>query len=53
MFWKIEACGDTVYVDAPSEESAREYLEVKMGKIPASLLTVTKINKLPKDEECL
>ena len=52
-FFKIEAQGDTVYVEAPTEQGAIERLTAVMGKIPRSMLTITPVKKLPENEECL
>jgi hypothetical protein len=52
-YWKIVAQSDTVYVEAPDERGAKERLTAVMGEIPASLLTITEVKKLPKNEELL
>ncbi len=54
MTYKIEACGDTVYVKADSEDKAIERLTTVMGEIPRSLLKVSKWSvALPEGEEFL
>lgn len=52
-YFKIEAQGDTVYVEAPTEQGAIDRLTAMMGSIPRSLLTITAVAKLPKGEEPL
>lgn len=51
--FKIEAEGDTVYVDAESRYAAREYLFQKTGEIPDDLLTFTEVDAIPEGEELL
>lgn len=51
--FKIEAEGDVVYVEADSEQLAKEHLFAKIGDIPESLLTVSEVSELPADEELL
>ena len=53
MIHKIEAQGDTVYVEAESEDGAVAVLHEKIGLIPRALLTVTVVNALPDGEELL
>jgi hypothetical protein len=49
--FKIEAEGDTIYLQAETLAQAKVQLENKMGQIPEELLTWTEIKKLPKGEE--
>ena len=51
--YKCRAEGDTVYIQARSEQEARELLFSKMGEIPEELLGWSVVNKLPKGEEFL
>ena len=51
--FKIEAQGDTVYVQAVDEDKARAELAEKMGPIPLELLTMTEVPELPEGEELL
>jgi hypothetical protein len=52
--FKIDAQGDTVYVQAESEADALKRLDAAgMGEIPRSMLTLTVVKALPKDEEFL
>jgi hypothetical protein len=51
--YKCDAEGDTVYIQARSEQEAKEILFSKMGEIPESLLSWSTVAKLPKDEEFL
>jgi len=51
--YKCEAEGDTVYIQARSEQEAREILFSKMGEIPDSLLDWSTVEKLPEGEEFL
>ena len=53
MIHKIEAQGDTVYVEAESEDDAIATLNEKVGPIPRSLLTVSVVDVLPDGEELL
>jgi hypothetical protein len=48
--FKIEAQGDTVYVQASNQEEACDQLTEFMGPIPHDLLTFSEIKKLPKGE---
>ena len=53
MIFKIDAQGDTVYVQAATEPEAIDKLTAMMGPIPARLLTITVVKALPKGEELL
>ena len=53
MIYKIESQGDAVYVKAESEEIAKQVLYNAFGKIPAKLLTISVVDKVPKGEELL
>lgn len=51
--FKVEACGDVLYIKAPHQSDALRKLEEKMGPIPSSLLKWSEVKKLPKGEEFL
>lgn len=51
--FKIDAQGDTIYIEAATEPEAIDKLEAQMGDIPRSLLTISTVAKLPKGEELL
>lgn len=51
--WKVQAEGDTVYIEAPDREAAEDRLTQFMGDIPTHLLTFTIVDKMPDDEELL
>lgn len=51
--YKIEAEGDTVYLKADNEQAAKDKLTKLFGWVPESLLTITKVSKLPKGEKFL
>jgi len=53
MIYKIEAEGDTIYVEADNRQQALERLTEFCGPIPEQLLTITTVKKLPKGEELL
>ena len=51
--FKVEAQGDTLYIQAPTKEDAHLQLTEKIGSIPERLLTWSEVKKLPKGEEFL
>ncbi len=51
--FKVEAQGDTLYIQAPTQEDAHIQLSEKIGYIPESLLVWSEVKKLPKGEEFL
>lgn len=51
--FKVQAEGDTMYIQAPTLQDARNKLKDKCGPIPESLLTWTRVDNLPEDEEFL
>lgn len=51
--FKVEAEGDTVYIEAVDKETAKARLTEIMGPIPASMLRWSSVDKLPKGEEFL
>lgn len=53
MIFRIEAQGDIVYVEADTADAAADILFEKIGKMPRSLLTITKVDVLPDGEELL
>lgn len=53
MAWKVEAQGDTLYINEENLEDARLQLTEKIGKIPEKMLKWTEVTNKPKDEEWL
>lgn len=53
MVFKVEAPGDTLYIQAPTQEDAHIQLSEKIGYIPEYLLTWSEVKELPQDEEFL
>lgn len=51
--FKIDAQGDTVYIQAATEPEAIYKLTSAMGEIPTRLLTITIVDALPDGEEFL
>lgn len=51
--FKVEAQGDTLYIEAFNKADALIKLEESIGEIPDELLTWTEVKKLPKGEEFL
>jgi hypothetical protein len=51
--FKVEAQGDTLYIQAPTQEDAKIELSEKIGYIPECLLTWSEVKKLPKGEQFL
>lgn len=51
--FKVEAEGDTVYIQAPDKSSARERLFKFTGEIPDSWLTWSEVDSLPEGEAFL
>ena len=51
--FKVEAQGDTLYIQAKDQSDALRQLEEFVGPIPSSLLTWTEIAELPSGEEFL
>jgi hypothetical protein len=51
--FKVEAQGDTLYIQANHQSDALRQLEEFSGPIPSSLLTWSEVKKLPKGEEFL
>ena len=51
--FKVEAEGDTLFIEAVDKEMALAHLTEIMGPIPKSLLKWSTVNKLPKGEELL
>lgn len=51
--YKVDAIGDTMYIQAESQEEAQEKLFETTGEIPEGLLSWSIVNKLPKGEELL
>ena len=53
LTWKVEAEGDTVYVQAENIEQAKARFEKSFGGIPEDLVKWTQIDALPKGEEAI
>jgi len=53
MFWKVEAQGDTVYVEADDIDQAEKKFFNSFGAIPPKLVTWTPVEELPKGEEAI
>lgn len=53
QIYKIDAQGDTIYIEALSESDAVSRLMQVMGHIPRSLLTLAVVKELPDGEELL
>jgi hypothetical protein len=51
--FKIEACGDTVYIEAETKQLAKNELFAHMGAIPEKLLKWSEVAELPEGEELL
>jgi 2-methylisocitrate lyase-like PEP mutase family enzyme len=51
--FRVEAEGDTVYIEAEDKKAAIARLTEVMGPIPASMLKWGTVDKLPKGEELL
>ena len=51
--FKVEAEGDTVYIEAEDKKAALARLTEVVGPIPESLLKWSSVSKLPKGEELL
>jgi len=51
QIYKIEAEGDTVYVQGETIGAAERKFENAFGFIPKKLVTWTKVDELPADEE--
>ncbi len=51
--FRVDAEGDTIYIDARTREEARDILEQHMGGIPEELLKWSGPVALPTDEEPL
>lgn len=51
--FKVEAEGDTIYIEAGDKEEAQAKLTAVFGSIPESLLTWTEGAELPEGEEAI
>ena len=51
--FKVEAEGDTMYINADNLDQAKYRLLKMVGPIPESMLTWTEASELPKGEEFL
>jgi hypothetical protein len=53
MIWKVEAQGDTVYIEAETLDEAEERFKYAFGYVPKHLVTWTIIEELPEGEETI
>ena len=51
--FKVEAYGDTMYIEAPNQADAEVQLTNALGDIPPSLLSWSTVESLPEGEELL
>lgn len=51
--FKVDAEGDTLYIEAETQVDAALQLTQKVGPIPASMLTWTEVDALPDGEVLL
>jgi hypothetical protein len=51
--YKVECDGDSLYILAESQESARQRLHAICGRVPEYLVKWTIVTALPKGEEFL
>ncbi len=51
--YKVEAEGDTLYIQAVDQAIAKATLTAKIGKMPDSILTWSEVKELPEGEEFL
>ena len=53
MYWKVEAEGDEVYVEARTIDEAERKFENAFGVIPKKLVKWTLIEELPEGQETI
>ena len=53
VIFKCDAQGDTVYIEAVSEQEAEQILFKKLGRVPRRLLRWSQVEDLPEGEELL
>jgi hypothetical protein len=53
MIWKVEAEGDTVYVEADDIDEAEKKFQKYFGKIPKRMMKWTVVDKIPEGEETI
>lgn len=51
--FKVEAEGDTLYIQAESQKAARKQLHDKIGYVPDGMLTWSEVESLPEGQELL
>lgn len=51
--WKCEAEGDTVYIEAATEDAAYNYMADKIGRVPRRMITFSQVDAIPEDEVLL
>jgi hypothetical protein len=53
MIFKVEAQGDTMYIQAADQLAAKNRLFDMVGEMPDRILKWTEVKKLPEGEEFL
>jgi len=53
MIFKVEAEGDTIFVEAETQAEAQKKLDDVFGTIPKNLITWTEDVQLPEGEEII
>lgn len=53
LTWKVEAQGDTIYVQAPTLDDAELKFIEAFGRVPKKLVTWTLIEAIPDGEEAI
>jgi hypothetical protein len=53
MIHRVQACGDTIYIEAPDQPAALKILTQNCGHIPSSMLKWDTVDALPEGEELL
>jgi hypothetical protein len=53
LTFKVEAQGDTIYIQAPTKADAELKFVEAFGKVPKKLLTWTQIDAIPDGEEAI
>ena len=51
--WRVEAMGDSVYIEAGDRLDAERIFRANMGDVPVSLLTWTEVTEIPEGEVAL
>ena len=53
LTWKVEAQGDTIYIQAPTFDDAELKFIEAFGRVPKKLVTWTQIDSIPEGEEAI